>query len=490
MGKANAIIRKSTAMDGCVMIDFNSIGKYKENNRIEAKRATGGLPRSIWETYSAFANTIGGVLLLGVIEMPDKSFRLVDLPHARRMVREFWTILNDPKKVSANILTKDDVEIREIDGKRIIVISVPKAQRRDKPVYIGESPYTGSYRRNGEGDYHCTRQETDNMLRDREELSFDMRLLSELGLEVLDFDSVKRYRRRMKESRPGHIWENLSDRDFLIRLDALGRGADKELHPTRAGLLMFGYEYEIIKSFPGFFLDYQEYEDGAGECSRRIVSSFGDFSGNLFDFYFRVKDRLLELHPEKDIQQALGEALANSMLHADYADNEGVWIQKNPEKIEFSNPGRLRVSVPQAVTGGKSDAANRALIKLFRLLGIGTQTGSGIPAIFAAWEKLGLKKPVLKEHFNPDRISFILSFEKQTEAWQEKQESKVWRIREEGREAVISLITSRIEVSLSELCRELNMKPAGARRIIKSLLEEELLMEEGEGAQRHYRLKS
>lgn len=147
------------------MLDFDNIEKYRENNRIEAKKALGGLPHSIWETYSAFANTLGGVILLGVEEYKDKSLHPVDLPDPQRLIREFWDTVNNPKKVSVNILTDKDVFVKEADGNSIVVINVPRAQRTDRPVYLEGNPLN-AYRRNGEGDYKCTREEVQAMTRD------------------------------------------------------------------------------------------------------------------------------------------------------------------------------------------------------------------------------------------------------------------------------------------------------------------------------------
>ena len=150
------------------MLDFQQISRYRENNRLEAKLATGGLPRSIWETYSAFANTYGGVILLGVEELPDHSLRVQGLLDAREMVEELCAMLDDRRVVSANILAADQIRVAEVDGAQIIVIEVPPAPRDQLPVYLGKNPFTGSYRRSGDGDYHCTWGEVVTMLGDRD----------------------------------------------------------------------------------------------------------------------------------------------------------------------------------------------------------------------------------------------------------------------------------------------------------------------------------
>ena len=171
------------------MLDLTQLSKYKENNRIEAKKAQGGLPHSIWETYSAFANTFGGYILLGVVENADKSFSSVPLPAPEKLVSDFWNSVNNHSIVNVNILSDRNVQIVESGDNQIVVIEVPRADRHDKPVYTGVDPFTGTYRRNGEGDYRCTKDEVRAMMRDQADISQDARVMDTMTIDCLDMDS-------------------------------------------------------------------------------------------------------------------------------------------------------------------------------------------------------------------------------------------------------------------------------------------------------------
>lgn len=174
-----------------------------------------------------------------------------------------------------------------------MVIHVPAAHREQKPVYINNDMFNGTFRRNWEGDYHCTRIQVKTMLRDQADDTIDMSVLDHIGLDVLNMDSVHGYRYNFASLKDSHPFVRLSDNEFLRSIGATANSEkDGLLHPTAAGMLMFGNEYDIVRQFPDYFLDYRAELDPNNRWTDRIQSSSGDWSGNLYDFYFRVYNKL------------------------------------------------------------------------------------------------------------------------------------------------------------------------------------------------------
>ncbi|MDR0306628.1 MAG: putative DNA binding domain-containing protein [Chitinispirillales bacterium] len=413
------------------MINLNNLNKYREGNRLEAKKAAGGLPNSLWATYSSFANTNGGMILLGVEETNDKSLVAVGVDSPEKLISDFWNTVNSSQKVSLNILLDKHVRIENVDGKRIVIIEVPRADRAFKPVFLNEKPYAETYRRNGEGDYRCTREVVEAMIRDKGDRTQDMLVLLKMPLTVFDYDSLHRYRNRMKVTRPGHVWEELDDVEFLQKLGAIGIGEDDKWHPTAAGLLMFGSEYEIVREYPQYFLDYQEHFDADVRWTDRITSSSGEWSGNVFDFFYKTYNKLIQnpnikipfkMESGRDriddtpVHKALREALANCLINADFYGTRGIVIRNNLDGIIMENPGDFRVSFNEALSGGVSSPRNSVIIKMFNLLDIGERSGSGVPLIYHAWKEQEWNEPTYTEQFEPDRTILRLLIKAQIKA--------------------------------------------------------------------------
>ncbi len=486
------------------MIDLNNLEKYTENNRIEAKKALGGLPHSIWETYSAFANTLGGVILLGVEEYKDKTLHTVNLPDPGKLVGEFWAIVNDPEKTSVNILTGRHVRIEEVNGDRIIVIEVPRAQRYDKPVYVNGDPVGGAYRRNGEGDYRCTKEELRAMLRDAKMKTQDMLLMENMDLSVFCPESIRSYRERLALSGPKQAWETDDDETFLVNLGAMGIGEDGRAHPTSAGLLMFGCEQEIRKEYPDYRLDYREEHAETRALTDRLVSSSGDWSGNIFDFYFRVCGRLhpalntlleAEAGPGADsspIHGAVAEALANCLINADYYGRRGLVIVKKQGLIIMSNPGDFRVDLAMARSGGLSDPRNGVIMKMFSLIDVSDQTGSGIPSILYAWKQQGWGEPTIIQSSDPSRIQMLLPLTKSAESGTLVKNADKNALIETAamKELIISYLTERVTASAPELCGLLNLRSTRVTALLTELIAENIISARDEASERTYKLKA
>ena len=149
-----------------------------ENSEIEFKKAKNSVPKDLWETYSAMANTNGGTIVLGVEERLGEAerFCISGINSVEKVLKDFWDTING-NKVNKNILMDRDVEVIDIDSKKVIKIEVPRANYSDKPIFLNGNPYNGTYKRNYEGDYKCSVSEVNAMFRDSSDDNYDSVLI-------------------------------------------------------------------------------------------------------------------------------------------------------------------------------------------------------------------------------------------------------------------------------------------------------------------------
>ena len=397
--------------------DSLDLATLAESVELECKAAQGRdgrgeLPDDFWKTYSAMANTEGGVILLGVQEKPRGQFRILGLADVERVRKAVWDNLHNRKQISINLLSDADVQPVEKDGHLVLRIRVPRAIRQSRPVHLGTNPLGGTYLRRHEGDYQADDETVRRLLAERVESSRDERVLKGFDFADLDMGTIAAYRNRFTAVKPGHVWADLPVPEFLERIGAYGRDREQGHSGLRlAGLLMFGRAEVIRDELPHYMVDYQERPEARAEKRwiDRLVPD-GTWSGNVYDFFRLVYRKLtadlkvpFQLHDGQRIEdtpvhEALREALVNTLIHADFSGRASVLVVKRPDMFGFRNPGLMRIPPEQAVRGGTSDCRNRRLQVMFQLVGFGDHAGSGLPKIYRNWAEQHWRRPVLQEN--------------------------------------------------------------------------------------------
>ena len=341
-----------------------------------------------------------------------------------------------------------------------------------------------------------------------------MKILQDMSLEVLNSETVRAYRNRHMAYRTEHVWERLSDEEYLERIGAARLSArDHTLHPTAAGLLMFGEEYKILYEFPEYFLDYREVLDPTIRWTDRLQSSSGDWTGNIFDFFFRVYGKLVKdlkipfklegitRIDDTPVHKALREALANCIVNTDFYFPRGIVIRKDADSIVMENPGSIRTGKAQMLKGGISDPRNKALMKMFNLIGIGERAGSGVPDIYSVWEQQGWRRPEVIEEYGPDRTILKLSFVKNTDKKALiKNADKKALIKNADKKGLTSKTRQQLEkiiewmepdreYRIAEIAEFLGIKETRTRELVRELIRLKKIEAEGKNKGRRYRLK-
>ena len=369
--------------------DIKDMMLYGERINIEYKEASGDLPKSLWETYSSFANTIGGTIILGIKEHRNKSveegkFEVRGVGDANKMLKTLWDTINSDK-VSRNILLDDDVECVEYEDKTIIVVHVPMANYTVRPIYINKNIIGGTFKRNYEGDYHCTDDDVKSMLRDANENGNDGALVENYGMDDVDLPTLQAYRNRFEVRNVDHAFNQLDNKEFLRNLGGytLDRNTGRE-GLTIAGLMMFGKGLPVRDRFDNIRMDYID-KTNLEEDSRwsdRLTYD-GTWENNLYNFFMKVIAKLtvdlkrpfklqgMERVDDTPVHKAVREGLTNMIIHSDLLITGVLKVEKYDKEFLFSNPGALKLPMEEIIRGGNSKARNPRIQNMLRMIGYG-----------------------------------------------------------------------------------------------------------------------
>ena len=457
---------------------IDALVSFGESAEIEFKSAKGGFPGSFWESYSAYANTNGGTIVLGVAEKNGQFyFDGLNKDVVTKYKKIFWDCAHNRGKVSACLPRESDVIIDNIDDCYFLICYIPRASYELRPVYIGSNPLGNTYRRNHEGDYLCTDAEVRRMFADAEHdrHSKDGLILEGFNLERdIDKDSLRQYRQTFANLQPTHPWTSISDIEFLkkIRAYAIDYATGKE-GLTMAGLLMFG-NYDSITNVaadPSYFVDYRE-KIGTADPNVRWTNRIypdGLWEANLYQFYVKVYNRMIQFLPrpfmikdgirqeETPAHDAVREALINCIVHNDISALGNIVVEQTDDKLVFRNPGMMLVSKQQYFKGGRSICRNPILQNIFMRLGGAERAGSGVDKIVRGWEYLGLPLPAVEEETRPDYVVLTLPLKVKTDTPQDTPQDTNKTIRKEKNKNLL-LEFCKEPKTLSEIMKFLGLK--------------------------------
>lgn len=387
-----------------------------EGNDLEYKKAKNALPDSFWETYSAFANTNGGKIILGIDEKNEDPYQGVNDPQKIR--DNLFALVANKQKVSCNLLTDNDIEYVSIPDKerQLMVITIREASSDQKPVHL-KNDFRESYKRLGEGDVRLDKEELKYLMASSHD-DIDSELLTNYDENDLNIETIKEYKNLLVELSGNTKYINMPLRAFLTEIGVFKKDRTDGIYKlTAGGLLFFGKYNSIISRYPKFQLDYFEKDNSLSTRWNDRVST-GDMMYpdlNMYDFFnlaykkltattndrFELNDESAHRLPfKKDLSESIREALVNCLMHAYYDFDSPIVITAYNDFYEFKNPGKMKISIPEFIHGGTSKTRNSTISSLFRRIGMSEKAGSGGPKIFDVSEKYKLKIPEVTTTFD------------------------------------------------------------------------------------------
>ncbi|KAB2838442.1 MAG: transcriptional regulator, partial [Burkholderiales bacterium] len=361
-----------------------------EWNTTEFKAAREALPKSAFETVSAFANTHGGWLVLGVSQHGER-FEITGVAQPDKLQNDLLSVLHADAKVNHDVQVTAHRYRHE--GKTVLAFQVAENPRTRKPVYL-DGDVRRTFIRKGGSDYRAQPQDIERMLRDASADRWDSQPLTRVDLaEVLHESSLRWYRSQFHAANPGFDVSQ-PDHDFLHEWGYLVK-VGGQLLPTCGCVALFGSLRGVRNLLPRPILDVRFLGYGSQDelpetrwidrlvCEENILESWQQL---LAKYLFFMPKTFRDIDPATLMRRdapagfrVFREAAMNLLIHQDYGDHSRkALIEFFTDGVQLWNPGDSFGDDRRLLEPGEKELRNPAIAMALRRIDMCEQAGTGL----------------------------------------------------------------------------------------------------------------
>ncbi|MDO5399505.1 MAG: putative DNA binding domain-containing protein [Eubacteriales bacterium] len=425
---------------------------FTESETVELKST---VVADICKEVIAFANTKGGTLYIGV----EDDGTVLGVDSADRITLQLNNMVRDSIKPDVTMFVR--YETQTVDSKQIIAVTVQKGT--DRPYYLGSKGLkpSGVYVRNGTSTDPATDTAIRMMIKETDGDSFEtMRSLE----QNLTFETaIAQFAKRKVPFDPA-------------KMKTLGLKSQDGIY-SNVALLLSDQCGNTIKAatFSGTAKNtFQDRREFGGSLFQQMEELYAylemrNQTRATFEGLYRTDTRD---YPE----EALREAMLNSLVHRDYSFSASTLVSVYDDRIEFVSVGGLPNGITlEDIMLGLSVCRNPKLAAIFYRLELIEAYGTGMPKIMKAYEGTGLE-PKIEVTNNAFKITLPNRNAKASSA----------SVPQGPEQKILAYLEDHDHITRSEADVLLNVSQATSNRILKRMVKEGLLCQDGSGRNTRY----